>query len=202
MLRKSVFALILVGLLASWAIAKDEEQVYILYKPEPNEDEIRSICANENWGFEFDLRDGFSYTEEIDEEDGVFNLTIQLKGHPLQAAMTIEQLDEEMSSNSYWKQMQEKDPSIENLLVYEKGMDIDNFPGVRVRLEGMDQNSHFVVLSLIFSSGDRGYSISVFCDAFYFEEVPDFFEEITEGFAFYEDAESETGDEDTETEDE
>lgn len=202
MLRKSLFALVLMGLLASWAIAKDEEQVYILYKPDPVEDEVRSAYANEDWGIEFDLRDGFSYTEEIDEDDGVFNLTIQLKGHPLRAAMIIEQLDEEMSSNGYWKQMQENDPSIEYLLVYEKGMEIDNSPGVRARLEGMDQNSHFVVLSMIFTSGDRGYSISVFCDAFYFEEVPDFFEEITEGFAFYEDAERETGDEYTETEDE
>jgi len=200
--RKLLFALIIVGLLASWAIAKDEEQVYILYKPDPEEDEVRSIYENEDWGIEFDLRDGFSYTEEIDEEDGVFNLTIQLKGHPLQAAMTIEQLDEEMSTNGYWKQMQEIDPSIEYLLVYEKGMEIDNSPGVRVRLEGMDQDSHFVVLSMIFSSGDRGYSISVFCDGFYFEEVPDFFEEITEGFAFYEDTERETGDEDIQTGDE
>lgn len=202
MLRKLLFALVLVGLLASWAIAKDEEQVYILYKPDPVEDEVRSIYANEDWGIEFDLRDGFSYTEEIDEEDGVFSLTIQLNGHPLQAAMTIEQLDEEMSSNGYWKQMQEKDPSIEYLLVYEKGMEIDYSPGVRVRLEGYDQSSHFVVLSMVFASGDRGYSISVFCDAFYFEEVPDLFEEITGGFAFYEDTESETGDEDIQTGDE
>ncbi len=36
-----------------------------------------------------EVREGFSYTEEIDEEDGALNLTIQLKGHPLQAAMTI-----------------------------------------------------------------------------------------------------------------
>lgn len=202
MLRKSLFVLVLMGLLTSWAIAKDEEQVYILYKPDLTEDEVRSTYENEDWGIEFDLRDGFTYTVEIDEGDGVFSLTIQLKGHPLQAALTIEQLDEEMSSNGYWKQMQEKDPNIANLLVYEKGMEIDYSPGVRARLEGMDQNSHFVVLSMIFTSGDRGYSISVFCDAFYFEEVPDFFEEITDGFAFCEDAESETGDEDTDTEDE
>ena len=200
--RKLLFALVLVGLLTSWATAKDKEQVYILHKPDLNEEEVRSTYANENWGFEFDLREGFSYTEEIDEEDGVLNLTIQLKGHPLQAAMTIEQLDEEISSNGYWKQMQEKDPNIANLVGYEKGMEIDYSPGVRVRLEGYNQNNHFVVLTMIFTSGDRGYSISVFCDAFYFDEVPDFFEEITEGFAFYDDSESETGDQDTETEDE
>ena len=204
MLRKTILIIFLLALLVPWTFARDKEQVYVLVKPEPEEEEVRSIYSNEDWGIEFDLREGFTFTEG-ELEDDTFNLSIELDGFPLLGALTGEQLEDELTSGGYWMQMLENDPSLSNLLVYERKSEIAEAPGIQIRLEGGDKEGYFVILSMIFTSGQRGYTLSVFCDAFYFNEVADFFEEISEGLSFIEEGvedEDEPGEEDVENTDE
>jgi len=190
MLRKTIYVIFLLALLVPWTSAKDKEQVYILVKPEPEEEEVRSIYSNEDWGIEFDLREGFTFTGD-ELEDGTFNLGIELEGFPLSGALTAEELEDELTSGGYWRQMLENDPSLGNLVVYERKTEIAESPGIQVRLEGGDREGYFVILSMIFTSGQRGYTLSVFCDAFYFDKVADFFEEISEGLSFIEEKDEE-----------
>ena len=117
MMRNLLLVIFLLALLAPLASAKDKEQVYVLIKPDPEEEEDRSIYENSNWSIEFDLRDGFTFTEE-ELEEGTLNLTIQLDGFPLIGAITAEELDDSLTAAGYWRQMLNSDPGLESLIVY------------------------------------------------------------------------------------
>ena len=180
--RITIIALLLCFLAPSvWA----KDKVYILHKPKPPKVEVRSIYVNEDLNFSFDLREGFIFTEKEAEDDS-FNLTIELKDYPLSAALTVEPLDEELTSTAYWRLMQDRDPVIEEDLVYERPIDIAGVNGLQVRMEGSGQNSHYLILSKIFTSGTNGYILSCFANSHFFEKVPDFLDEISDGFKFIE----------------
>jgi len=179
-IRIAVIALLLCFLAPSaWA----KEKVYILHKPKPPKEEVRSTYANEDLNFTFDLREGFTFTEK-EAEDGSFNLVIELKDYPLSAALTVETLDEELTSTAYWRLMQDRDPAIEEDLVYERPVEVAGVNGLQVRIEGSGQNSHYLILSKIFTSGTNGYILSCFTNSHFFEKVPDFLDEISDGFKF------------------
>jgi hypothetical protein len=189
MMARFILAFVILAFSAPMAFG-GEQDVYILYKPKPEEEEIRSTYVNEDFTFGFDLPEGYTFIE-TEIEEGIFNLIIELDDFPLQAAITIEELDEELSAGGYWRQMQDNDPGIEDLLAYERKIDIAGVPGVQVRLEGIQEDGHFLILSVVFTSGVNGYAISAFCGAYYFEEMPDFFQEVTGGFYFLEEEEEE-----------
>ena len=175
--------LFITAFLAPIAWAKD---VYILKKPKPEKKEERSLYSNEDYGFIFDLKEGYTFTEE-EIEDNNFNLLIELKDYPLQAAITVELLDKEISSIGYWRKIQDRDPNMAQDLVYERGMDISGVDAVQVRIEGSSQDMHYLIISIIFSYGSRGYILSCFTDTKFFDKVPDFLDEVAEGFHFIDD---------------
>ena len=176
---RTVIAALLLCLLATSAWAK--EKVYVLHKPKPPKAEVRSIYDSKDLNFCFDLREGFKFTEQ-ETDDQSFNLLIELEDYPLSAALTVEPLDDELTSIGYWRLMQDRDPAIEQDLVYERPIDIAGVAGLQVRMEGSGENSHYLILSKIFTSGNNGYIISCFTDTHFFDKVPDFLDEISDGF--------------------
>jgi hypothetical protein len=183
MLFRFAVVITLLCFLAPFALG--EEQVYVLKKPEPEEEEVRSIYINKELGIGLDLREGFTFIEEEVEED-VFNLSILLEGYPLTAALTVEPLEEELSSEGYWRLMQKRDPNIEKDLVYERAVDVAGTGGLQVRIEGGNHKTHYLILSVIFTSGTNGYIISCFTDQFLYDKVPDFLDDVSGGFYFIE----------------
>ncbi len=184
MLFRIPIILLLLALLAPTAFGDDE--VYVLHRPKPDEEEVRSTYTSDVYGFGFDLPEGFTFNEQT--EDDVFTLFISLENYPLQVALTIEPLEEELTPKGYWKVMLERDPTIGSVVAYERGMPIDSEPGLLVRLEdGGPGGGHYLIMSMIFTKGTNGFFISVLCqDDYFFEEAPDFFDEIVEGFHFIE----------------
>ncbi len=188
MFRRILLSFILALLLASPVLAKDK--VYVLKKPKPAKEEVRSTYENENWDIKFDLREGFEFTEE-DLEDGTFNLDIGLKGYPISASLVAEPLDDELTSQGYWRLIRQRDPSIDDTLAYERNVEIDGIPAVQVRLEGANQGGNFLILSLVFTSDSKGYMLSCFTESKLLDKVPDFLDEISSGFSFLDDEDDE-----------
>lgn len=184
-------AVFVISIIALPALAEDK--VYILKKPEPVEENVRSTYVNNDWGFGFDLREAFTFTT-TELEDGAFTLSIELEGYPLTAALTTEVLDDGLSSLGYWRLMQQRDPSIADNLAYERQVEIAGIPAMQVRIEGSGQNAHFLILSIVFTSGEKGFILSCFAESLLYEKVPDFLAEIGDGFYFLE----EDGNEETE----
>jgi hypothetical protein len=193
MLHRIIFGLVLALLLVTPALAKSKDKVYVLKKPKPEEKEVRSLYENKDWAISFDLRQGFEFTEE-ELEDGTFNLDIKLKNYPISAALVAEPLEDDLTSQGYWRLIRQRDPSIDDTIAYERSVEIDGIPAVQVRLEGANQGGSFLILSLVFASDFKGYMLSCFTESRLLDKVPDFLEELSEGFAFVEDEETETAD--------